>query len=72
MKCYIQIKNSIGEFNGSVLDIPSEEEYIKLKTRLSKFYDESGFELYLQDGSYMVIGQEVLKLSVLRLIEVLD
>lgn len=64
MKFYIEVKNEIGSFKGDILT-GTKEMYQSLLTQLSKFHTENGYEMILEDGSYFVIGPEVLKKSVM-------
>ena len=56
--------NQYGEFIGEIM-VVNEEEYEKY-LELSKSFYMSGFELYCEDGSFMVFPPEVVRYSILK------
>lgn len=67
MRFFIEIQNELGTFKGDVLE-GTREVYDGLLQQLSKFHLENGYEMFLADGSYFIIGPELLKKSALRII----
>jgi hypothetical protein len=61
--------NNWGEFRGRKAKL-SPEDYMKLVEMTKSFYS-GGFELTLEDGSFMVFAPDIVKQSMLK-IEKLD
>ena len=59
------IINQYGEFKGEVMIV--NEDQCKKMIDLSKEFYNSGFELYCEDGSFMVFPPEVVRYSVLKI-----
>jgi hypothetical protein len=57
--------NQYGEYRGEIM-IVSEEQCQKM-IELSKEFYNSGFELFCEDGSFMVFPPEVVRYSVLKI-----
>jgi hypothetical protein len=57
--------NQYGEFKGRIVNL-SIEEYGRLQEMSKNFY-MGGFELTLEDGSFMVFAPEIVKNSILKL-----
>ena len=65
MLIQLVLKNSYGEFYGKKVDL-SEENYKELLTMVKGFYVNGGFELTLEDGTFVVFPPDVVKLSILQ------
>lgn len=60
----IYIKNIYGEFIGEKLSL--DEDGLKLLTqKSSKFFNDDGFEMWTEDGCFMVFPPEIIKQSIL-------
>ena len=57
--------NQYGEFRGEIMLV--NEEQCEKMVELSKEFYNSGFELYCEDGSFMVFPPEIVKYSVLKI-----
>jgi len=57
--------NQYGEYKGEIM-IVNEEQCQKM-IELSKEFYNSGFELFCEDGSFMVFPPEVVRYSVLKI-----
>ena len=57
--------NQYGEFRGRVVHLKNED-YVKLQEMSKSFYT-GGFELTLEDGSFMVFSPEIVKNSILKI-----
>lgn len=57
--------NQYGEFRGEIMLV--NEEQCEKMIELSKEFYNSGFELYCEDGSFMVFPPEIVKYSVLKI-----
>jgi len=57
--------NEYGEYKGEIM-IVNEEQCQKM-IELSKEFYNSGFELFCEDGSFMVFPPEVVRYSVLKI-----
>jgi len=57
--------NQYGEYRGEIM-IVNEEQCQKM-IELSKEFYNSGFELFCEDGSFMVFPPEVVRYSVLKI-----
>jgi hypothetical protein len=57
--------NQYGEFRGRVVHL-TNEDYVKLQEMSKSFY-MGGFELTLEDGSFMVFSPEIVKNSILKI-----
>lgn len=68
MKLQVKIYTTFGEFNGEIIET-TEEEYTELTTRSSTYYKE-GFEMVLEDGSFVVIPPDLIRTSVLKIIKI--
>ena len=49
----VVLQNSFGEFSGKKVEL-SEEHYQKLLAMVKNFYIDGGFELTLEDDSFVV------------------
>lgn len=63
------LKNKFGEFKGRKADI-TEENYQKLVEMVRTFYISGGFELTLEDETFVVFPPEVVKESILQLVKI--
>lgn len=61
----VVLQNTFGEFSGKKVEL-SEEHYQKLLAMVKNFYIDGGFELTLEDDSFVVFPPEVVKVSILR------
>jgi len=59
----IVIKSEYGEFRGERLTV-NQEQYDNI-TNLSKNFYMGGFEMTLEDGTFIVISPDVIKKSIL-------
>lgn len=59
------IINGYGEFKGEIM-ILNEEQYLNI-IELSKTFYNSGFELYCEDGSFVVFPPEIVRSSILKI-----
>ena len=57
--------NQYGEFRGEIMLV--NEEQCEKMIELSKEFYNSGFEIYCEDGSFMVFPPEIVKYSVLKI-----
>lgn len=57
--------NQYGEFRGEIMLV--NEEQCEKMIDLSKEFYNSGFELYCEDGSFMVFPPEVVKYSIFKI-----
>jgi hypothetical protein len=57
--------NQYGEFKGRVAYL-TNEDYVRLQ-EMSKGFYSGGFELTLEDGSFMVFSPDVVKNSILKI-----
>lgn len=57
--------NQYGEYRGEIMVV--NEEQCQKMIDLSKEFYNSGFELYCEDGSFMVFPPEVVRYSVLKI-----
>ena len=63
------LTNKLGEFKGRKADI-TEENYQKLVEMVRTFYISGGFELTLEDETFVVFPPEVVKESILQLVKI--
>jgi hypothetical protein len=71
MEIQLILKNKFGEFKGRRVDI-SEENYDKLVEMVKSFYNNGGFELTLEDESFVVFPPDIVKESILQLVKISD
>jgi hypothetical protein len=57
-------KNEFGEFIGKKATM-SREKYKELLTIVNGFYNNNGFELSCEDGTFVVFPPEIVKKSIL-------
>lgn len=62
----IVIENNFGKFKGPKL-LVDDDSYNELKKKVSGFYKESGFELTLEDGTFIIFPPEIVKSSILSI-----
>ena len=69
MKLEVQIiiKNEFGEFLGEKV-ILEEENLPKIIEASKGFYKSTGFELYCDDGTFVVFPSDIVKKSILKVI----
>lgn len=69
MRIQLILRNELGEFRGEHLDV-SKDQSDKIINMSKKFY-ESGFEMFDEDGGFLVFPPEIVKKSILevRIIE---
>ncbi len=65
MKIQIQIINDLGSFSGEILEM-SQEQYIQTQELSKNFYD-SGFEMDLEDGGFIIFPPDIIKKSILKI-----
>ena len=65
MKIQLVLKTDFGEYSGEVFDV-NKEQYENI-VDLSKRYYESGLEMTLSDGSFVIFSPEVIKKSILKI-----
>jgi hypothetical protein len=70
MKVRLVLINNFGEFVGKSVSM-SEENYNKLLNMVKNFYN-SGFELNLEDGSFVVFPPEIVSKSILKVVKIND
>lgn len=71
MEIQLVLENKFGEFKGRRVDI-TEENYAKLVEMVRSFYVNGGFELTLEDDTFVVFPPEVVKESILKLMKISD
>lgn len=71
MEIQLILTNKFGEFKGRKAEL-SEEHYRKLTEMVKTFYVNGGFELTLEDDSFVVFPPEVVKESILKLVKISD
>lgn len=57
--------NDFGEFRGQKA-VLNHDQYKNLLTMAKEFHMNSGFELTLEDGSYVIFPSEVVQKSILK------
>jgi hypothetical protein len=65
MKIQLVLTTDFGEFLGEIFEV-DEEQYRNI-TNLSRKYYESGLEMTLIDGSFVIFSSEVIKKSILKI-----
>jgi hypothetical protein len=70
MKVRLVLINNLGEFVGKSVSM-SEENYNKLLNMVKNFYN-SGFELNLEDGSFVVFPPEIVSKSILKVVKIIE
>jgi hypothetical protein len=65
MEIYLELENKFGTFRGKVVDL-DEESYKKLLDMVKVFYMNGGFELTLEDGTFLVIPPQIVSESILK------
>jgi hypothetical protein len=60
--------NSFGEFVGKPADV-SEQNYKGLLEMIKKFYITGGFELTLEDGTFVVFPPQITEKSILKVVK---
>ncbi len=61
--------NTYGEFVGRKAEL-SVENYNDLLAMVKTFYMNDGFELTLEDGTFVVFSPEIVKQSILKVVKV--
>lgn len=61
--------NKHGEFTGRSVEL-SEENYQELLTMVKTFYMNDGFELTLEDGTFVVFPPDIVKQSILKVVKI--
>ncbi len=69
MEIQLVLTNKFGEFKGRRAGI-TEENYQKLVEMVRTFYVSGGFELTLEDETFVVFPPEVVKESILQLVKI--
>lgn len=67
LEVQIVIKNDFGEFIGEKT-ILEEEKITKIFEASKGFYNSNGFELYCEDGTFIVFPPDIIKKSILKII----
>lgn len=60
--------NKYGEFTGRSVQL-TEENYQELLLMVKTFYMNDGFELTLEDGTFVVFPTEIVKQSILKVVK---
>ncbi len=63
MKIQLSIKTNFGQYDGEILEV-DQEKYEKIKEASTGFF-LTGFEMNLEDGSFVVIPPEIVRKSIL-------
>ncbi len=71
MEIQLILTNKFGEFKGRRAEL-SEENYSKLTEMVKTFYVNGGFELTLEDESFVVFPPDVVKESILKLVKIIE
>ena len=66
MEIQIVLTNHFGEFRGKQVTI-STEQYVDLINLVKNFYLEGGFELTLEDETFVVFPPDVVKQSYIKI-----
>lgn len=61
--------NKYGEFVGKTVEL-SSQNYNDLLAMVKTFYMNDGFELTLEDGSFVVFPTDIVKESILKVVKV--
>ena len=69
MEIQLVLTNKFGEFKGRRVDI-TDDNYQKLVEMVKTFYVSGGFELTLEDESFVVFAPDVVKNSILQLVKI--
>ena len=69
MEIQLLLQNKYGEFLGQRAEL-SKENYQQLLEMVKGFYLNGGFELTLEDGTFVVFPPEVVKDSILKVIKI--
>lgn len=69
MEIQLVLTNKFGEFKGRKAEI-TEENYQKLVEMVRAFYVSGGFELTLENNTFVVFPPEVVKESILQLVKI--
>ena len=70
VKFYTVLITPYGEYNGEVLE-GTPEQYRGLLEISKRFYDQEVYYQYLSDGTFIVIGRETIKSSII-MVKVID
>lgn len=65
MKIQLVLVTEFGEYNGEILDV-SEEQFNNI-INYSKDYYNTGFEMNLEDGGFIIFTPEIIKKSILKI-----
>jgi hypothetical protein len=68
MEIQLVLQNKFGEFKGKRVSL-SEENYLKLLEMVKRFYN-SGFELTLEDESFVVFPPDIVQQSILKVVKI--
>lgn len=71
MQFYIEVINKLGVFKGETLN-GTEQDYLTLLENAKNFHTEIGYNMHLTDGSFFIIGPELLKESVMVIYPVME
>jgi hypothetical protein len=71
MEIQIVLTNRYGEFKGRKAQM-SEENYQELVKMVRTFYLSGGFELTLEDETFVVFPPDIVKESILQLVKISD
>lgn len=71
MQFYIEVINKLGVFKGEIIT-GTEQDYLDLLNRAKNFYNESGYEMYLTNGEFFIIGPELLRQSVMVIYPIIE
>jgi hypothetical protein len=71
MEIQLVLTNKFGEFKGRKAEI-TEENYQKLVEMVKTFYVNGGFELTLEDESFVVFPPDVVKESILQIVKIIE
>lgn len=69
MEIQLVLTNKFGEFKGRKAEI-TEDNYQKLVEMVKAFYVSGGFELTLENDTFVVFPPEVVKESILQLVKI--
>lgn len=64
-KIQMELNTIRGIYTGEVMEV-TEQQYLNI-IEMSKSYYKQGFEMYLEDGSFVVVSPEVVSSSVLTI-----
>lgn len=65
MKIQLILICDYGEFKGEIIEVDNEQ--LENIINLSKTYYNSGFEMTLENGSWIIVSPEIIKKSILKI-----